>query len=118
MRRIILFLGHMSLYTLHCYPLSPPDCKLPFTASFYTVSKEGITLSKTEWEHRITLFEEQIVYSALISSETMKDKDLLLNSKANDILIFHLCLLKQSDAAAKNKGKKTTQRLSDLCDFR
>lgn len=75
-------------------------------------------MSKNEWEHRITFFEEEIVYSALISSETMKDKDLLLNSKANDILIFCLCLLKQSDAAAKNNGKITTQLLSDLHDFR
>lgn len=43
----------------------------------------------------------------------MKDKNLSLSSKANDIVIIRLCLLKQSDAAAKNKGKITMQLLSD-----
>lgn len=43
----------------------------------------------------------------------MKDKNLSLSSKANNIVIIRLCLLKQSDAAAKNKGKITMQLLSD-----
>lgn len=40
----------------------------------------------------------------------MKDKNLSLSSKANDILIIPLCLLKQSDQ--KNKGKITATALS------